>query len=185
MQKRGIYILFILLGLLGFFIGRETKLTGLQVNNVGNLTVNVVSAVAFTMSDAAQNMSFGTSLDPGRADNASQNVVGLDNVSFYNITNDATSTTPANISIRGSDFISGANRVGIGNVSWASNTTVGNASNMVYPGTAISTNFDTTNRIAAELPIGSTVWYRMWLAIPSTTGAGTFTGNFTIRVEEA
>lgn len=185
MWKRGLILFFILIGMLGFFFGHETQLTGLPVSGVGNITVNIISAVACTVSSNAQSISFGTDLDAGAAYNASQNYAGTDTSTSYNITNDATSTTTVNISIKGSDFISGSNRVGVGNISWTSNTTIGNGSNLNYPGIAnISTSFDTTNRIALDEPIDSTVWYRLWLNIPSTTAAGTYTGNYTLRCSE-
>ena len=37
---------------------------------------------------------------------------------WYNITIDITSSNNVNVSIKGTDFVSGSNSVGVGNVSW-------------------------------------------------------------------
>src|SRR3989338_8817181 len=180
-----LYAALAIITLAGFLMGHFIKITGYQVQT-GNFTANVISAVACTFSSHALNITFGDDIDPGKAYNATRNFVDNLNHSWHNITIDSTSTVNANLSLKGNDFISGGNVIGIGNVSWGSNTTHQNGTNMVYPGTAnISTSYDATNLIDSNEEPGSPVWHRMWLNIPSGTTAGQYKGNYTIRCVEA
>ena len=115
-------------------------ITGAATSTVGNLTANVVTAVACTWSNAALNVSFGEgiaqSLSQGSIYNASKNYEGYIgagaqnagiNWTLYNVTADVTNTDSINISIKGSHLLIGINTLGISNVTWMTNETNGNA----------------------------------------------------------
>ena len=164
-----------------------TGITGMATSQVGNLTVGVTTYISCVWSDAALDVSFGTNLDPGTNDiSATNNSVGDENNTLYNVTVDVFSNVNGNITIKGANLVSGANTISVGNVTWASNTTDANGTNMVAGNSiALTTSYDTANPIAADEPIGSTVWYRFWLDIPSGTISGNYVGNYTMQCQQA
>lgn len=184
MGRLYLYTALVIMTLAGFLMGHFIKMTGYQVQT-GNFTANVISAVACTFSTDALNVSFGDRITSNSNYNATKNFFDGRNHTLYNVTADSTNTVDTNISIKGNHFVSGSGTFGIGNISWTSNTSQANGTNMLYPGTAnISTSYDTTNLIAISLTAGSTVWYRMWLRLPSGTQEGQYKGNYTLRCLE-
>ena len=130
---------------LGFFIGysythdNAFRITGAVTSTVGNLTANVVTAVACTWSNSALNVSFGNGLSQqlsqGSMYNASKNFEGYIgggaqnagvNWTHYNVTADITNTDSINITIIGSHLLIGINTLGIGNITWMTNESNGN-----------------------------------------------------------
>lgn len=158
-------------------------ITGFAASQVGNLSVGVATYIACTWSNPALTVSFGSSLNPGTNDtNASNNYAGLFGATFYNVTVDTLSNVQANITMKGEDFISGANKIAISNVSWTSNSSYDNdnGSNMKIASAVALTNiFNNNTPIAAYEPIGSTAWFRFWIDVPASTVAGTYLGNYT------
>src|SRR3989338_4642820 len=153
------YIAIIIVTAVGFLLGYFTKFTGYDVGQTGNFTAYVISGVACTFSNDALNITFGDSIEAGSAYNATKNFVGNRDYSYYNVTADSANTVDMNITIRGLHFLSGNKVVGIGNVSWSSNTTDANSTNMKFPGTAtISISYDTTNPVTSNAAAGSTAW---------------------------
>jgi len=162
-------IIFITLGfILGYTLFNDdyNSITGAATSTVGNLTANVVTAVACTWSNAALNVSFGEgisqSLSQGPVYNASKNFegyigggaqnVGI-NWTHYNITADITNTDSINISIKGQHLLIGINTLGVGNITWMSNESNGNGTdasgvirNFTYLGSsAAGQNFEGFN----------------------------------------
>ncbi|HLC86302.1 MAG TPA: hypothetical protein VJG30_03385 [Candidatus Nanoarchaeia archaeon] len=225
MQKKGfvtiltLFVLFLVLGLLiGYFFTSDSgigKITGAATSTVGNFTANVVSGIACTWSNAALNVSFGgglaQSLTQGAVYNASKNYEGYiggglqilgHNWTLYNVTADSTNTDSVNITMSGRHLQSGANILGITNVTWMSNQTNGNASvasgsqeghNFTYRGnTTLFEGFNLTlvadsdpklilrlRNFSNQLTAGSTVWYRFWLMVPGSQVQATYAGNYT------
>lgn len=194
MEKRGLTVLIVIILLVigGYFLFSDAEITGRATTDsqVGNLSASIQTLIACTWSDVSLSVSFGSNLDPGTNDlnatNNTNNNAGADNNTYYNVTVDTLSNQIANITIRGDHLISGANTIGVGNVSWASNSTAANGTNMV----AASSNelliaYDDTNQVAGDEAIGSTVYYRLWLDVPSGQVAGTYAGNYTMQCEAA
>ena len=235
-SKRGfvtILTLFFLFILLGFFIGYfftsdsgVYRITGAPTSTIGNFTANVVTGLACTWSNAALNVSFGLglsqSLSQGSIYNASKNFEGYTgggaqnagiNWTHYNVTADSTNTDSLNITIEGAHLLSGANVLGLTNITWMSNESNGNGTdsagnihNFTYLGSFNSsigpgTNFEgfnltlikdgdpklaTRNRnFSNQLTAGSTSWYRFWLLLPKNQVQGTYTGNYTMECAAA
>ena len=178
-------IIILILLVMVFVFNNTYKFTGNDTAQLSNLTANIVTAVACTFSNDALNVSFGDAITAGSNYNATKNFVDLSNNTWYNITVDITSSNNVNISIKGTNFMSGNNIVGIGNVSWSSNTTSPNGSNMLFTGTPqIRTSYDVNNLISAGEPSESTVWYRLWLGLPVGTSGGQYSGTYTLRCTE-
>jgi len=153
--------------------------------STGNLTVSVATVVACTFSDDALDVDFGVELIPGSTgNNATKNfAANPGNGTNYNITADLLSTTAINITIRGTDLLSGANVIGATNVSWQSNGTR-NDSSMIYAAGDIKrldTSFDIVDKIGFNVTPGETRFWRKWVDIPSLTVGGNYTGNYTLR----
>ena len=131
------------------------------------------------------NVSFGDAITSGSNYNASKNFMDLYGNTWYNITIDITSSSNVNVSIKGTDFVSGSNSVGVGNVSWSSNITSPNGTNMIFPGEAnISILYNLNNLIASNAQSGSVAYYRIWLRLPSLTSGGQYSGTYTLRCTE-
>ncbi len=191
-----------------------------------NVTITQATSIACTWSNAALNVSFGQglsqSLTQGSIYNASKNFEGYTgggaqntgiNWTHYNVTADSTNTAPINITIKADHLTSGTNVIGIGNITWMTNESNGNATdnlgnihNFTYLGSFNSsigpgTNFEgfnltlikdgdpklaTRNRnFSNQLTAGSTSWYRFWLLLPKNQVQGTYTGNYTMECAAA
>lgn len=167
----------------------EIGITGYATTDfqLGNLTVGVQTYIACTWSSSTLNVSFGTSLDPGSTGvNASQNYImdgSPNNGTGYNVTVDVLSTAAADMTITGDDLIYSGNVLGIGNVSYASNSTDFNGTNMIYSGSTNITGSPVD--IITNEAVGSTAWYRLWIDLPAGVVAGNYVGNYTIQCEEA
>lgn len=149
----------------------------------GNLSVGVQTAMACTWSAATLNVSFGSALDPGTVANASANYFSEDNSSGYNVTVSTLSTHTANVTITGKDLYSGANFINVSNVTWRSNSTALNGSDMVYANSR-PLNASAYN-VFSGLAIGGNGSFRFWLNISSNVIAGTYVGNYTMTCIEA
>lgn len=156
-------------------------ITGYATSQVGNLSAGVATFIACTWSNPSLAVSFGSSLNPGNNDtNATQNYAGTSTATFYNVTVDTLSNTNVNITIKGETFISGANKIEIGNVTWSSNVTVSNATLMSPEnGVILTSSFNTIQPLGFNIGEGNTVWYRFWMDIPTTAVAGSYLGNYT------
>lgn len=197
-----ILIVLLLMFSLGFFylygLLPDLSITGYQTaNQVGNLTVGVATLVACTWPNAVFNISFGDSQNPGTTVNATRNFDNP-NISFagvppkdlfngtsYNVTIAATTNVPTNITMRGRHLVSGANVIGVTNVTWASNVTRSNGTNMLPVGSTLSNAINLTDTLNTGFPVGgllnagSSAWWRFWLDIPAGQTAGQYVGNFT------
>jgi len=163
-------------------------ITGMATSQVGNISAGIATFLSCSWSNDALNISFGSNLNPGTNDtNATGNYLDATTTgTAYNVTVDTLSNTQANISMKGENLTSGANKIGLMNVSWASNTTISNSSNMAPTlSTRLNNSFDTANWLAANEAIGSTVHYRFWLDIPNGTVAGSYVGNYTQQCQAA
>jgi len=178
---------------------REEGITGRATGFSGNLSVNVTTAISCTWSNAALDVYFGEDLIPGVSAgvNGTRNHNFTNNLSWvpeellgtdYNVTNHASSTATINVSIKGdhlwdTGFVS---MIVISNISWASNWTIVNASSMIYAnGNPLETWYNNDTRLAENLSISNSSWYRFWLDVPASTPAGIYTGNYTVLCEEA
>ena len=169
------------------FGNNNDLITGAATSQVGNFTAAVQTYISCTWSDSSLNVSFGSSLNPNTNDiNASLNyVVAAANITWYNVTVDTLSNVVGNITVQGADFISGANRLGITNITWASNTTNSSGVNMqASSSTVLTTSYDIANVVALNEPIGSTAWFRFWLDVPSGQLSGTYNGNYTMQCQQ-
>jgi hypothetical protein len=167
---------------------QTNNITGFATSSLGNLSAGVATFISCSWSNSALTVSFGSSINPGsNYTNASANYNNVGAGTHYNVTVDSLSNVIVNISMRGEDFISGSNKIAIGNVTWASNTTDVNGTNMVSTGniTALSGAFNLTTYVAFNEPIGSTAWYRFWINIPATALAGSYLGNYTQQCLQA
>lgn len=152
-------------------------------SQLGNLSVGVQTYMVCVWSSVTLNVSFGTSLNPGQNDtNATANYNQVGDGTGYNVTVDILSTSNADISITGNNLTDGANIINIQNVTWQSNSTAANGTNMV-PAGSTSVNSSEVD-ISFNEPTNSTVWYRLWLDIPDNTVAGNYVGNYTLKCEE-
>ncbi len=160
-------------------------ITGYVASQVGNFTGTVSTTVSCVWSTPALSVSFGTSLTPGNNDtNATQNYLGGVPVgaTYYNVSVDALSNTNANITIRGEDFISGANKIAIANVTWISNVSVANSTDMSPANSRLLTgSFNTTNPVGFNIAQPNTVWFRFFMDVPPGAIAGAYTGNYTMQ----
>jgi hypothetical protein len=184
----GVVILFALaLVIVALYPQMGVGMTGFATAQVGNLTASVATYISCTWSDEALAVSFGSNLNPGTNDiNATNNYAGVGNGTSYNVTVDTLSNVKANVTVKGADLISGVNAIAVGNVTWQSNSTAANGTNMVPTGSiALTTAYDTTNKIASNLAIGSTSHYRYWIDIPSGQVAGSYVGNYTMQCQQA
>jgi len=164
-------------------------ITGYITSQVGNFTGTVSTTVACVWSTPALIVSFGTTLTPGNNDtNATQNYVGgvPRNATFYNVSVDALSNTNVNITIRGEDFISGANKIAIPNVTWISNVSLANATDMSPTNSRLLTgSFNTIDPVGFNIAQPNTVWFRFYMDVPSGAIAGAYTGNYTMQCAAA
>lgn len=164
-------------------------LTGFATAQVGNLSAGVATYLSCTWSDPSLAISFGSNLNPGTAAiNASLNYNSTlpGNISQYNVTVDTLSNVQANITIRGDHLLSGANIIGITNVTWASNITAPNGTNMISPnGVILTGSYNTATPVGANRPVASQTFFRMWLSIPNGAVAGTYVGNYTMQCAQA
>ncbi len=187
-------LLFVSISLFYFYLyGAEITGRATTATQVGNLTLGVQTLIACTWPSIVFNVSFGANLDPGTNDiNATRNwnhpnssfsgvpVQDIHNGTSYNITVDTLSNVQTNVTIRGLHFLSGANIIGIGNVTWAGNSTRANGTNMVpSQSNILSLTLNATVPVGELIAAGSTAWYRLWIDIPSGQAVGTYSGNYT------
>ena len=173
----------------------ELSITGFATtaSQIGNLTVGVQTLVACTWPNAVFNVTFGDNQDPGVSDvNATRNwdynlswygqpnFVHTMNWTSYNVTVDSTTNVQTNVTMRGRHFLSGANIIGVTNVTWWSNQTRGNGTNFgVSNSINLTDTFNTGYPVGGLLTGGGSAWWRFWLDIPSSQTAGQYVGNFT------
>ena len=168
----------------------SSQISGAATSQVGNLSANIQTYISCTWSSPALNVSFGATLNPGDTNvNATRNYNETHNATSYNVSVDALSNVQANITLQGADLMSGASVFGVSNISWQSNTTLNNGTDM--NGTANTTSwvlrysYDLVNKVAVAEPIGSVVFYRFWMDVPSAQVAGVYTGNYTMQCTQA
>src|SRR3989344_5356293 len=214
--------------------GEIWNVTAVPIDNDGlngsmirsaNITIPTAAqptAISCIWSDAALNISFGEglsqSLSQGVIYNASKNFegyiggsnqnVGI-NWTHYNVTADSTNTAPVNITIKGDHLLSGSNVLGITNITWMTNETNGNATdvsgelwNFTYLGKNVKdSNFEGFNltlikdgdpklavrnrNFSNQLTAGSSMWYRFWLHVPTAQIQGSYVGNYTMECSAA
>ena len=156
-------------------------------SQIGNLSAGISTFISCTWSNAALDVSFGTTINPGVNDiNATQNYNQIGNGTAYNVTVDVLSNVNVDLLIKGENLVSGVNVIGIGNVSWMSNTSNANGTNMI-PGNSVSlnTSYNTINKVASNRPVGSSTWYRFWFDIPQSQVAGAYNGNYSQQCQQA
>ncbi len=174
-----------------------------NISTVNITATFVATAISCIWGNESVNVKFGAT-DPGKNGinatmNSGNNESGdsvapfRENGTFYNITNDPLATNAVNISIVGSGFLSGTNRIEIKNITWRSNSstsgTDSNWSNDENNNTAIRMNetitTDGTDQtpdpedLLLNLTVGTTGWYKFWINVPDSQIAGTYTGNYT------
>jgi hypothetical protein len=189
-SKNAIFVIGIValaIGTVSIFLGTTSSGFATSDSQLGNLSAGVQTFVTCTWSDSALDVSFGSNLNPGDSDlNATQNYIlenGGENGTGYNVSVGDLTTANVNITILGSDLVDGSNLIGIGNVTWASNETANNGTNMI-PGSSTSVTGSAVN-IASNVAPSSSVHYRFWLDIPSGIVQGSYEGNYTVECAEA
>ena len=192
MEKKYVRILLILIIVIAvcaiyFFAGPGYTGMASTSSQLGNFSVGISTFVSCVWSDAGTAVSFGTNLDPGmNGVNATLNYDLTGNGTAYNVTNSGLSNVEVNITIKGQSLVSSANIIGIGNITWQSNSTIANGSNMIVTNAiALGTDYDTTNKVGASIAKSSTVHYRFWITIPNLTVAGDYRGNYTMQCSQA
>ena len=158
--------------------------TGFATSQVGNLTVGVTTYVSCIWSNDALNVSFGSSLNPGSADNnATKNYAYNQpntNGTNYNVSVDTITNVNVNVTVKGADLVAGANVLGVTNVSWWSNQTSSNSTYIIASNAIpVTTAYNLTYPVASALAPGSTAWFRFWLDVPNGQVAGSYVGNYT------
>lgn len=184
-----VILLILVLALFSFYYTKTQRITGNSITDsqVGNLSASIQTYVACTWSDESMNIGFGTNLDPGTDNiNATKNYNLTEDRTAYNVTVSTITNVNVNITIKGANLISGANTIAVGNVSWASNSSDSNGTNMI-PGSsvALQTDFDSGNKVGAGLIKGQTTHFRFWLDVPAAQVAGDYVGNFTQQCAQA
>ncbi len=186
-------------------------ITGAPAAQPNNLSIVVNTFISCTWGNESINVKFGAT-DPGKNGinatmNAGDNVspAGEENGTYYNVTNDNLSNVNINVSMYGGGLISGTNRIGVPNITFRSNTTVGsNWSNDETNGTG-GTNATGVHRLNETIRTigtdtspdpyddntavvdgvgfgmdpGQTAFYKFWITVPDSQIAGTYTGNYT------
>jgi hypothetical protein len=173
-----------------FLISHDSPpvITGFATSQVGNLSANIATYISCTWSNDALAISFGSNLNPGTYDiNATQNFnLTTFNNTFYNVTVDTFSNVAANITVKGENLVSGGNVIGVTNITWASNGTNANGTNMISSnGIVLNTTFNIGNAVGVARGVGSTTHFRFWVDIPNGTVAGSYTGNYTMQCSGA
>ncbi len=202
MYKRGAlrtYILILAFVILFFSLfysykNQTSEITGMATTStqVGNLTVSIATYVSCAWSDAALNVSFGQSLDPGSQHNATLNYNTTGGLgTAYNVTDSLLSNVAVDVKVQGSNLTSGTNKIAVGNITWDStnllnttNLTSTDISMNITNATKLQNSYDTSNLVVDALAIGSTAHYRFWLTIPNGTVAATYTGNYSMQCLE-
>jgi len=156
-------------------------LTSIQ-NTESNATVTRQVAISLSANLSA-GILFGT-VDPNtNNNNATGNFGGAgQTLTQYNISIDSTTNTPIDICIKANQSLtSGSNTIGLGNYTWNASTT-NNATLPSYPTpqTALTTAYDTTNKIAANVQSG-TYHLRFALDIPAVQAAGTYSNQVSFK----
>jgi hypothetical protein len=127
--------------------------------------------------------SFGSTVIPGTAVNGTLNYADANNGTMYNISN--TGNVNENITQWGTNMtcLSGGcsgDYIDVGNMSWKSNVTASNGTNMIYANKIkMTATEDLANPIATNLAPTSAAWYRQWLATRSNQGGGSYNGTYT------
>ena len=86
-----------------------------------------------------------------------------------------------NITISGTNLKYGVNTLGIGNVTWASNKSFGNGSNMNYSnGRELFLTTDLVQSVGQSVGPGNSTFFRFWVDIPSGQIAGNYNGSYTM-----
>jgi len=153
-------------------------------STVFNFTV--LTSVVCSLSNSE--IDFGL-INPGDIVNASLNYAGTGNGTKYNIT--TTSNIDVNITHKGENLTCqsptcGDDIVPVQNISWQSNITSANGTNMKYiNGIDLQPDYDTTNPIATDFPPSSTVHLRYWLRTRYNQGGGNYNGTYTIKCEQS
>jgi len=100
---------------------------------------------------------------------------------MYNVTVDTTTNIHVNITISGTNLKYGVNTLGIGNVTWASNKSFGNGSNMNYSnGRELFLTTDLVQSVGQSVGPGNSTFFRFWVDIPSGQIAGNYNGSYTM-----
>jgi hypothetical protein len=97
----------------------------------------------------------------------------------YNVSSSLLSNVNVDVTIKGADLVSGANKIGVGNVTWASSSTANDAGMIPASSISLSTDYDIGNKLATNLAGGEASHFRFWIDIPSGQVAGNYVGNFT------
>jgi hypothetical protein len=191
MKKSAYVILFVavlVFSNLAIYYLIKNSITGYAITDaqVGNLSVGVQTYVACVWSDDTLSVSFGSELDPGQSDiNATENYALGGDGTAYNVSSSLLSNVNVDIKIKGADLVSGANRIGVGNVTWASASEANGAGLVPASSFALLTDYDEVNKLATNLVAGDASYFRFWIDIPSGQVAGTYVGNFTQLCEQA
>ncbi|MDP3741962.1 MAG: hypothetical protein Q8R15_01470 [Candidatus Micrarchaeota archaeon] len=188
-------LLIVLVAGVFYFAGNNFRLSGITglattASQSGNFSAGVNTYVACTWSNAALNVSFGSSLDPGANVNATGNynltARSVTNGTNYNVTVDTLSNVDVSIAMRGVNLTSGSNVIQLGNLTWQSNSTVADSNYMNSSGAnQLNATYDTLHPLASSAAPGSTIWYRFWLNVPSGTVAGSYAGNYTQQCSQS
>lgn len=169
-----------------YYSGSNDQITGHATSQLGNLSAGVQTFISCTWSDDALDVDFGSGLDQGSTINATGNNASSGAGTSYNVTVDTLTNVDVNVTLQGSDMVSGANTIGIGNVTWVSNITDNNGDNLVFTnGVAMTTSYDTANPVMSDSASGTTAHYRVYLTVPASQIAGSYTGNYTQQCVEA
>ena len=185
--KWSLFFVFVLVVFLYLDNIPSIPVTGYATSQNGNLTATISTYISCTWTNAALNISFGLNLNPSDTDvNATQNFGTYSNGTSYNATVDTLTNVNVNFTVAGSNLVSGTNIIGIGNVTWQSNTTANNGTNMLGTNSIIlSASQNTTNPVGGNLAAGSSTHFRFWLDVPAAQTAGAYSGNYTMQCIQA
>jgi hypothetical protein len=168
-----------------FFVNRSNQITGQVSSQLGNLTAGVDTYISCTWSNDALDVSFGTGLSQGATLDAVGNNLSVGLGTLYNTTVDDLTNVDIELNIRGTDMISGANIIGVSNVTWASDPDSNNAAGMIVGNSIpLTTSYDTVNPVMSGVTRGAVAHYRFWLSVPGNQIAGAYVGNYTQQCVE-
>jgi hypothetical protein len=133
-----------------------------------NSTISIIdNTLSISISDELASVSFGTTLNPNTQNNSAVN----NSNNGYSIVCTYTGGN-CNISIKGNDnLFSGANVLGITNISWNQNNSLNGKQKLSLAYVSINQSLQ---NLATQL-------LYFWLDVPTNQVAGTYTGNFTVQ----
>jgi hypothetical protein len=147
-------------------------------STTSNVTINTYVAIALT-SPLTGGVMFG-SLEPNTADTETTTCNSLQ----CNVSVSADSNVAVDIVIKDNSELTKTAGVFIGNGNYTWQSTDGTSQPVVGSSYALSTTYDTTNKVGTNVAGGAKRTWSAWLDIPSAQTAGTYNNSISFCGEE-